>query len=110
MHPMPVLDKNPVQWHMDTHLCIHMLACPMSSKDVGIRIRLERELRDAFQGACVAENRNASDVLREFMRSFAEHSGGGKQPSLFTSSISVQPMRGEATSDQPPVKGKSKRT
>ena len=38
----------------------------MSSKDVGLRIRVERELREAFQGACLAENRNASEVLREF--------------------------------------------
>ncbi len=56
----------------------------MSSKDVGIRIRVEKELREAFQGACLAENRQASDVLREFMRSFADQHSGGLQPSLFT--------------------------
>jgi hypothetical protein len=56
----------------------------MSSKDVGIRIRVEKELREAFQGACVAENRQASDVLREFMRTFADRYSGGMQPSLFT--------------------------
>ncbi|ARL03790.1 hypothetical protein BOC41_02695 [Burkholderia pseudomallei] len=55
----------------------------MSAKDVGVRIRVERELREAFQGACIAENRQASDVLREFMRSFAERYGDGKQISLF---------------------------
>lgn len=87
-----------------------MLACPMSSKDVGIRIRVEKELRDAFQGACVAENRHASDVLREFMRSFAERNSGGKQSSLFTSSVSVQSMGGEVASVQPYVRGKSNRT
>lgn len=65
----------------------------MSSKDVGIRIRVEKELREAFQGACVAENRQASDVLREFMRSFAERNSGGKQPSLFASGASSQPIR-----------------
>ena len=31
----------------------------MSSKDAGLRIRVERELREAFQGACLAENRSA---------------------------------------------------
>lgn len=56
----------------------------MSSKDVGIRIRVEKELREAFQGACLAENRHASDVLREYMKSFADRRGGGLQPSLFT--------------------------
>ena len=55
----------------------------MSSKDVGIRIRVEKELREEFQGACCAENRQASDVLREFMRSFADRYSGGMQPSLF---------------------------
>ena len=55
----------------------------MSSKDVGIRIRVEKELREAFQGACLAENRHASDVLREFMRSFADRHSGGLQASLF---------------------------
>lgn len=55
----------------------------MSAKDVGIRIRVEKELREAFQGACLAESRQASDVLREFMRSFADKHSGGLQTSLF---------------------------
>ncbi|AQQ20720.1 hypothetical protein A8D61_20770 [Burkholderia cenocepacia] len=55
----------------------------MSAKDVGVRIRVEKELREAFQGACLAENRQASDVLREFMRSFADKHSGGLQASLF---------------------------
>ena len=50
----------------------------MSSKDVGLRIRVERELREAFQGACLAENRNASEIaildcigfLRHFLHLF----------------------------------------
>jgi hypothetical protein len=33
-------------------------------KNTGIRIRVERELRDAFRNACTAENRDASEVLR----------------------------------------------
>jgi hypothetical protein len=56
----------------------------MASKDFGIRIRVEKELREAFQGACLAENRQASVVLREFMRAFAEQHSGGRQRSLFT--------------------------
>lgn len=58
----------------------------MTSKDVGIRIRVEKELRDSFQGACDVENRSASEVLRDFMRSFAEQRLGGMQPSLFPKS------------------------
>ena len=55
----------------------------MATKDAGLRIRVERELRDAFRSACTAENRDASEVLREFMRSFAEQRYAGKQASLF---------------------------
>lgn len=55
----------------------------MSAKDVGVRIRVEKELREAFQRACLAENRQASDVLREFMRAFADRYNGGLQASLF---------------------------
>lgn len=55
----------------------------MSAKDVGIRIRVEKELRQAFQEACTAESRHVSDVLREFMQAYAERSGRGRQSSLF---------------------------
>jgi vacuolar-type H+-ATPase subunit C/Vma6 len=58
----------------------------MSVKNVGIRIRVERELRDAFQQACAAENRQASDLLREFMRSFSVQNINGLQSSLFSAS------------------------
>jgi len=56
----------------------------MTTKDAGLRIRVERELRDAFHAACAAENRDASEVLRQFMRSFADQRQGGLQASLFS--------------------------
>jgi len=56
----------------------------MATKDVGLRIRVERELRDAFRSACSAENRDASDVLREFMRFFSDQRQAGRQRGLFT--------------------------
>jgi hypothetical protein len=55
----------------------------MSSKDVGLRIRVERGLREAFISACRAEGIGASEALREFMRIYSEHQQGGKQNSLF---------------------------
>lgn len=68
-------------------MCIHMVeSLAMTSKDVGIRIRVERELRESFQGACAVENRNASDVLREFMQAFADRHQGGLQAALFAPS------------------------
>ena len=43
----------------------------MANKDAGMRIRIERELRDAFAEACQAQGLAAAEVLRDFMRSFA---------------------------------------
>lgn len=43
-------------------------------KDVGLRIRVQRELRDKFIEACRDQDVPAAQVLREFMRGFvAEH-------------------------------------
>lgn len=52
-------------------------------KDAGMRIRVEKDLREAFVKACGAQGRVAADVLREFMRSFAERNQG--QADMFSS-------------------------
>lgn len=44
----------------------------MIVKDSGMRIRVEKELREAFVQACRAQDRAAADVLRDFMRAFTE--------------------------------------
>jgi len=43
-------------------------------KDVGLRIRIDRELRAAFLEACKAEDKPAAQVLREFMRAYVNES------------------------------------
>ena len=54
----------------------------MSPKDAGMRIRVERELRDAFVAACQSQGLVAAEVLRDYMRGFADkHSQG--QAALF---------------------------
>jgi hypothetical protein len=55
----------------------------MSTKDSGLRIRVGKDLREAFKGACAAESRPASDVIREFMASYISRNLGGKQNNLF---------------------------
>ncbi|AMV07695.1 MULTISPECIES: plasmid-related protein [Xanthomonas] len=55
----------------------------MSLKDSGMRIRVEKELRDAFVQACRAQDRPAADVLRDFMRAFTEKRLHGRAE-LFT--------------------------
>lgn len=53
----------------------------MAMKDVGLRIRVQRELREQFLEACQAQDKPAAQVLREFMREYvsahiAEHQRG----------------------------------
>ena len=42
----------------------------MSGKDSGLRIRVEKALRDEFLEVCHAQDRPASQVIREFMRDY----------------------------------------
>ena len=43
-------------------------------KDSGLRIRVERELRQRFLDTCRRKDRPAAQVLREFMRKYvSEH-------------------------------------
>ena len=43
---------------------------PMKAKDAGLRIRIERQLRDEFLEACRVRDRPAAQVIREFMREY----------------------------------------
>lgn len=45
-------------------------------KDAGLRIRVQRELRESFLEACRQEDKPAAQVLREFMRSYVEQRSG----------------------------------
>lgn len=51
---------------MDTH-CVSI---EVQVKDVGMRIRLEPDLREAFVQQCRLQNTCAAQVLREFMRAY----------------------------------------
>lgn len=57
----------------------------MSLKNSGMHIRVEKELRAAFVQACRAQDLHASDVLRDFMRTFTERQLPG-QTNLFAAS------------------------
>jgi hypothetical protein len=52
-------------------------------KDVGLRIRVERKLRAAFVDACRAEGKTAAQVLREYMRKYANYDERDPQGELF---------------------------
>lgn len=49
------------------------------TKDVGLRIRIEKDLRDAFTQACRDQSLVAADVLREYMREFARRHVSGQR-------------------------------
>lgn len=48
-------------------------------KDSGLRLRVERDLREEFVAACRAEGRTAAQVLRDCMRQFVDRAHAGQQ-------------------------------
>lgn len=42
----------------------------MQEKNAGMRIRVERELRDEFLKVCREQDRPAAQIMREFMREY----------------------------------------
>ena len=45
------------------------------TKDSGLRIRVQRDLRDKFLDVCRTQDKPAAQVIREFMRDYVEHYG-----------------------------------
>ena len=74
-----------------THLCIHWLHyIPM--KDVGLRIRVQRGLREQFLEVCRAQDKPAAQILREFMREYvSEHEAALPQDGQNTQNDSLNP-------------------
>ena len=53
----------------------------MGVKDTGVRIRVEKRLRDEFLETCRRQDKPAAQVLREFMREYvAEHGDQAAEP------------------------------
>jgi len=68
-------------------------------KDAGIRIRVEKNLREAFVAVCQEEDRRASDVLREFMQAYIERHQKG-QADLFVAPDRATPKSKQASGKQ----------
>ena len=56
----------------------------MATKDAGLRIRIERSLREKFLEACRTEDKPAAQVLREFMREYVAKRQVEAKRSLFS--------------------------
>jgi hypothetical protein len=53
----------------------------MGGKDAGVRIRVEKRLREQFLRTCRRQDKPAAQVLREFMRRYVlEHAGSQLTP------------------------------
>ncbi len=55
------------------------------AKDAGLRIRVEKDLREAFVLACRNEGKSASDVIRNYMQSYVDYEVMQRQPDFFKS-------------------------
>jgi len=69
---------------MDTQFVYPFSILLTMEKDVGLRIRVQRELRDEFVELCRLHGRPASSVLREFMERYIAEHVQRLQPDLFS--------------------------
>jgi hypothetical protein len=84
------------------HICVANRYTSVMGKDVGMRIRVERDLRDRFTEACQAEGETAAAVLRRFMRQYAAGRAAPAQGDLFEQLDSgPRDRRGPVRSDLP---------
>ena len=51
-------------------------------KDAGLRLRVERALRQEFIETCRAEGKTAAQVLREYMRDYVARNRAASQQEL----------------------------
>ncbi len=66
------------------HICVpNGYTAAMATKNAGLRIRVERPLRDMFLDACRSEDKPAAQVIREFMREYIAKRRAEAQGSLF---------------------------
>lgn len=55
----------------------------MAAKDAGLRIRIERRLREEFLEVCRMRDKPAAQVIREFMRNYIVEHSESAQGTLF---------------------------
>jgi hypothetical protein len=70
---------------------------PVKTKDAGLRLRVEKELRQEFVEACRSTGKPAAQVIREFMREFVARERATAQGSLFETNAVVTRQTGAIT-------------
>jgi hypothetical protein len=66
-------------------LCIMV----MRTKDAGLRLRVERDLREEFVETCRLEGKAAAQVLREYMREYVARNKSAAQRELFSPEVGL---------------------
>lgn len=56
---------------------------PFKIKDAGLRLRVEREIRQEFVEVCRGEGKTAAQVLREYIREYIARNRAAAQRELF---------------------------
>ena len=79
---------NPVEFVISDQFWLHNrvsngYTAVMATKNAGLRVRVERALRDEFLDACRDEDKPAAQVIREFMREYVAKRQAEAQDSLF---------------------------
>lgn len=75
-------------------------------KEVGMRIRVEPELREAFVSACRGQDLPAAQVLRGFMKEYVRKCQGSKRAAPTTAKTEGTKLPSQAT--KPEAKAASK--
>lgn len=63
---------------------------PFQTKDAGLRLRVERNLREEFLETCRSEGKAAAQVLREYMRDYIARNRAAAQQELFSPDVRSQ--------------------
>ncbi len=66
-----------------------LYSMPLKTKDVGLRLRVDRQLRQEFLESCQLEGKAAAQVLREYMREYVARNRA-MQRELFSSPFESQ--------------------
>lgn len=77
------------------HKCVSIgYTSTMAMKDSGLRIRVDRDLRERFLEICRAQDKPAAQVIREFMRRYIDENSqviAGNSNSLDIANDEKQP-------------------
>lgn len=82
--PGPAIAGRVVQGYTIVYPWDTLQVMALVTKDAGLRLRVEKALRQQFVDACRADGRTAAEVMREFMRTYVAERRMSAQADLFS--------------------------